>query len=58
MTLSVSAFRGGKELLYEKWALKLYETCCKEHFSNATLFAHWAPAGVLGQGSKENEQTS
>lgn len=40
MTLSVSTFRGGKELLYEKRALKRYETCRKEHFSNATLFAH------------------
>ena len=58
MRLSVSTFTGGKELLYEKWTLKHYETCCEEHFSNATLFVHWACAGFLGQGSKENKQTS
>lgn len=40
MTLPVSTFRGGKELPYEKWTLKHYETYCEEHFSNATLFAH------------------
>lgn len=37
---SVSIFRGGKELLDQKWTLKHYETYCEERFTNASLFAH------------------